>query len=110
MQDEGVVDSPQILRVGRNDMQIPPPRNCRSQCSGSALSSPNIDVCHRVQVADGTGTDAGGLESLVLKDLPAGMLRRVPADACLSSLARSRGRSGSGTPSRATTWEAFAPA
>ena len=29
-------------------------------------SAPNVDVCYRVQVADGTGTGTGHLESLVL--------------------------------------------
>ena len=29
-------------------------------------ATPNIDVCYRVQVADGTGTSTGGLQSLVL--------------------------------------------
>jgi thioredoxin reductase len=42
-------------------------------------ATPNVDVCYRVQVANGTGT--GGLESLVLKDTASGARRRVPADA-----------------------------
>jgi thioredoxin reductase (NADPH) len=42
-------------------------------------SAPNVDVCYRVQVADGTGT--GHLESLVLEDTPSGARRSVPADA-----------------------------
>jgi thioredoxin reductase (NADPH) len=42
-------------------------------------SAPNIDVCYRVQVADGTGT--GHLESLVLADTVSGARRSVPADA-----------------------------
>ena len=42
-------------------------------------SAPNIDVCHRVQVADGTGT--GHLQSLVLQDTASGARRSVPADA-----------------------------
>ena len=42
-------------------------------------SAPNIDVCYRVQVADGTGT--GHLESLVLEDTASGARRSVPADA-----------------------------
>jgi thioredoxin reductase len=42
-------------------------------------ATPNIDVCYRVQVADGTG--AGHLESLVLQDTASGMRRSVPADA-----------------------------
>ena len=42
-------------------------------------ATPNVDVCYRVQVVDGTGT--GGLESLVLEDTPSGTRRSVPADA-----------------------------
>ena len=42
-------------------------------------SAPNVDVCYRVQVADGTG--AGHLESLVLQDTASGARRSVPADA-----------------------------
>jgi len=42
-------------------------------------ATPNVDVCYRVQVAGGTGT--GGLESLVLEDIPSGTRRSVPADA-----------------------------
>ena len=42
-------------------------------------TAPNIDVCCRVQVADGTGT--GHLESLVLQDTASGARRSVPADA-----------------------------
>jgi thioredoxin reductase (NADPH) len=42
-------------------------------------SAPNVDVCYRVQVADGTG--AGRLESLVLQDTASGARRSVPADA-----------------------------
>ena len=42
-------------------------------------ATPNIDVCYRVQVADGTGT--GHLESLVLHDTASGERRSVPADA-----------------------------
>jgi thioredoxin reductase (NADPH) len=42
-------------------------------------AAPNIDVCYRVQVADGTGT--GHLESLVLQDITSGARRSVPADA-----------------------------
>jgi thioredoxin reductase len=41
----------------------------------------NVDVCYRVQVADGTGTGTGGLESLVLEDTTSGGWRSVPADA-----------------------------
>jgi thioredoxin reductase (NADPH) len=44
-------------------------------------ATPNIDVCYRVQVADGTGTSTGGLESLALKDTASGERRSVPADA-----------------------------
>ena len=42
-------------------------------------ATPNIDVCHHVQVADGTGT--GHLQSLVLADTTSGARRSVPADA-----------------------------
>jgi thioredoxin reductase len=42
-------------------------------------AAPNVDVCYRVQVADGAGT--GHLESLVLQDTPSGARRSVPADA-----------------------------
>jgi thioredoxin reductase (NADPH) len=44
-------------------------------------ATPNIDVCYRVQVANGTGTSTGGLESLALKDTASGERRSVPADA-----------------------------
>jgi thioredoxin reductase (NADPH) len=44
-------------------------------------SAPNIDVCYRVQVADGTGTGTGRLQSLVLQDIASGVRRSVPADA-----------------------------
>ena len=42
-------------------------------------SAPNVDVCYRVQVADGTGT--GHLQSLVLQDTASGARRSVPAGA-----------------------------
>ena len=42
-------------------------------------AAPNMDVCYRVQVADGTGT--GHLQSLVLEDTASGARRSVPADA-----------------------------
>jgi thioredoxin reductase (NADPH) len=42
-------------------------------------ATPNVDVCYRVQVADGTGTSH--LESLVLEDTADGARRSVPADA-----------------------------
>ena len=42
-------------------------------------SAPNVDVCYRVQITDGTG--AGQLESLVLQDTGSGARRSVPADA-----------------------------
>jgi thioredoxin reductase (NADPH) len=44
-------------------------------------ATPNIDVRCRVQVAGGTGTSTGGLESLVLHDTASGERRSVPADA-----------------------------
>ena len=42
-------------------------------------ATPNVDVCYRVQLADGTGT--GHLQSLVLQDTASGERRSVPADA-----------------------------
>jgi thioredoxin reductase len=42
-------------------------------------AAPNVNVCYRAQVADGTGT--GHLESLVLADTASGQRRSVPADA-----------------------------
>ena len=42
-------------------------------------AAPNVDVCYRVEVADGTGTSH--LESLVLRDTASGARRSVPADA-----------------------------
>ena len=42
-------------------------------------AAPNVDVCYRVEVADGTGTSH--LESLVLRDTASGAWRSVPADA-----------------------------
>jgi thioredoxin reductase len=44
-------------------------------------ATPNIDVCSHMQVADGTGTDAGHLQSLVLADTASGARRSVSADA-----------------------------
>jgi thioredoxin reductase (NADPH) len=44
-------------------------------------AAPNVDVCYRVQVADGTGTGTGHLQSLVLEDTVSGTRRSVPADA-----------------------------
>jgi thioredoxin reductase (NADPH) len=44
-------------------------------------AAPNIDVRYRVQVADGTGTGTGHLQSLVLQDTASGQRRTVPADA-----------------------------
>jgi thioredoxin reductase len=42
-------------------------------------ATPNVDVCYRMQVADGTG--ASHLQSLVLHDTASGERRSVPADA-----------------------------
>ena len=42
-------------------------------------ATPNVDVCYRVQVADGTGI--GHLQSLALQDTASGARRSVPADA-----------------------------
>jgi thioredoxin reductase len=42
-------------------------------------ATPNVDICHRVQVVGGTGT--GHLESLILQDTASGARRSVPADA-----------------------------
>ena len=44
-------------------------------------AAPNIDVRYHVQVADGTGTGAGHLQSLVLEDTATAARRTVPADA-----------------------------
>jgi thioredoxin reductase (NADPH) len=44
-------------------------------------TAPNIEVCCRVQVAGGTGTGGGHLQSLVLEDTATGARRAVPADA-----------------------------
>ena len=44
-------------------------------------AAPNIEVCYHVQVANGTGTDGGHLQSLVLEDTASGARRTVPADA-----------------------------
>ena len=44
-------------------------------------AAPNIDVRYRVQVAGGTGTSTGHLQSLVLQDAASGQQRTVPADA-----------------------------
>jgi thioredoxin reductase len=46
-------------------------------------SAPNVDVCYRVQVADGTGTGTGTghLQSLVLQGTASGARRSVPAGA-----------------------------
>ncbi len=42
-------------------------------------ATPNVDICHRFQVAGGSGTSH--LESLVLQDAVSGARRSVPADA-----------------------------
>ena len=44
-------------------------------------ATPNVDVRYRVQVADGTGTSTGHLQSLVLADTASGARHSVPADA-----------------------------
>ena len=44
-------------------------------------AAPNVDVRYGVEVADGTGTGTGHLQSLVLQDAASGTLRCVPADA-----------------------------
>ena len=44
-------------------------------------ATPNVDVCYRVQVADGTGTGTGHLQSLVLEHAASGARRAVPAEA-----------------------------
>jgi thioredoxin reductase (NADPH) len=44
-------------------------------------AAPNVDVCYRVQVAGGTGTGTGHLQSLVLQDTASGEQRTVAADA-----------------------------
>jgi thioredoxin reductase (NADPH) len=44
-------------------------------------AAPNIDVCSGVQVAGGTGTSSGQLQSLTLYDTASGAERSLPADA-----------------------------
>ena len=44
-------------------------------------ATPNIEVGYHVQVAGGTGTGGGDLQSLVLEDTASGAPRTVPADA-----------------------------
>jgi thioredoxin reductase (NADPH) len=44
-------------------------------------AAPNVDVRYRVQVADGTGTGTGHLQSLTLQYIASGVQRTVPADA-----------------------------
>jgi thioredoxin reductase (NADPH) len=44
-------------------------------------ATPNVDVCHRVQVVGGTGTGTGHLQSLTLADTASGARHNVPADA-----------------------------
>lgn len=44
-------------------------------------AAPNVDVRYRVQVAGGTGTSTGHLQSLLLHDTASGQQRTVPADA-----------------------------
>jgi len=44
-------------------------------------ATPNVDVSYRVQVAGGTGTGTGHLQSLELADTISGARRNVPADA-----------------------------
>jgi len=44
-------------------------------------ATPNIGVCYHMQVADGTGTGRGHLQSLVLEDTASGARRAVSADA-----------------------------
>jgi len=41
-------------------------------------AAPNIEVCYHVQVADGTGTATGHLQSLVLQDTASQARRTVP--------------------------------
>ena len=44
-------------------------------------AAPNVDICYRVQVADGSGAGTGHLQSLVLQDTASRTRRSVPADA-----------------------------
>ena len=44
-------------------------------------ATPNIDIRYHLQVAGGTGTGTGHLQSLVLQDTSSGQRRTVPADA-----------------------------
>jgi thioredoxin reductase len=64
-------------------------------------AAPNIDVCYRVQVAGGTGTGTGHLESLVLQDTASGTRRSAPADA-LFVLIGSQPRTQMARPGRRT--------
>ena len=80
-------------------------------------ATPNVDVCYRVQLADGTGT--GHLQSLVLQDTASGARRNVPADALFvligsqprtEWLGRGVARDQGGSSSPARTCPAQAPA
>ena len=44
-------------------------------------ATPNVNVCYHVQVAGGTGTGGGHLQSLVLEHAASGARRAVPAEA-----------------------------
>ena len=44
-------------------------------------ATPNVDVCHHVQVTGGTGTGGGHLQSLVLEHTASRARRAVPAEA-----------------------------
>ena len=87
-------------------------------------AAPNVDVCYQAQVADGTGTGTGHLQSLVLQDSDSGQRRTVPADALFvligaqprtewlgQAVARDRSgfiRTGPGLPA-GTRWAAARP-
>ena len=72
-------------------------------------SAPNVDVCYRVQVADGTGAAATSNRWSWRTPPPArGATSRLTP--CSSSSARSRGRNGSATASHATSADSYSPA
>ena len=83
-------------------------------------AAPNVDVYYQAQVADGTGTGTGHLQSLVLQDTDSGQRRTVPADALFVLIgaqprtewlgqAVARDRSGSSAPARACPPEPAGP-
>ena len=86
--------------AGRDPVRLPHPR---------VGAAPNVDVCYRVQVADGTGTH-GHLQSLVLQDTASGARRSVPADALFVLIGAQPRTTGSATPWHATGGGSSSPA